>query len=396
MPRLATVLISLLILNQQVVSQATNTTEECRVPADPDTHGLGVRLGLYFQVLSVFVIAEVRRKEAIDTVVPTIFFFAAFLGAVIYSVATQSLPPGAIIACTWYPILMFIALATVSQDEATEGHPGARSVWVLMLWMTSAALNIWFWFRGVYVAHPAQCMEPRVFLFVDLPALGHARIFFAFCSVFFLVLWMGIAAYGMWMGTRLRRQRVEDLESSGTAEWTETAGKSPDATTVELTADANTVSLPPSNPQSGDGAQGTVIIENEEPHANDQQQPLITQAKTRKTLFEILVERGRSRIRKLAHLTFYIVASELQLVWNHLDGINTVNSTGQIIPLTIGSLALLRSIWLIWEEFESRKKTKEEPRNEGGHEDDCALHEWEREEQIRKRAGGGTKKAATI
>ena len=54
-------------------------------------------------------------------------------------------------------------------------------------------------------------------------------------------------------------------------------------------------------------------------------------------------------------LIFYIVASELQLGWNNLDGINSLNTTGQIIPLVIGTLSLLRTIFLLkganWEEF---------------------------------------------
>jgi hypothetical protein len=54
-------------------------------------------------------------------------------------------------------------------------------------------------------------------------------------------------------------------------------------------------------------------------------------------------------------LIFYIVASELQLKWNHLDGINSLNTTGQIIPLVIGTLSLLRTIFLLrganWVEF---------------------------------------------
>ena len=33
--------------------------------------------------------------------------------------------------------------------------------------------------------------------------------------------------------------------------------------------------------------------------------------------------------------------------WNHLDGINSVNTTGQIIPLALGSLSLFRSIYLL-------------------------------------------------
>jgi hypothetical protein len=48
-------------------------------------------------------------------------------------------------------------------------------------------------------------------------------------------------------------------------------------------------------------------------------------------------------------LVLYIVPSELQLWWNHLDGIYSVNTTGQIIPLSLGSLSLFRALYLLKE-----------------------------------------------
>ena len=47
------------------------------------------------------------------------------------------------------------------------------------------------------------------------------------------------------------------------------------------------------------------------------------------------------------YFTFYLVAAELQLKWNRIEGVQSVAPTAQIIPLGIGSLSLLRSLW-IW------------------------------------------------
>jgi hypothetical protein len=47
------------------------------------------------------------------------------------------------------------------------------------------------------------------------------------------------------------------------------------------------------------------------------------------------------------YLTIYIIASELQLKWNHLEDINSVSSTGQIIPLCIGAFSLLRAVLML-------------------------------------------------
>jgi hypothetical protein len=52
----------------------------------------------------------------------------------------------------------------------------------------------------------------------------------------------------------------------------------------------------------------------------------------------------------LSYVAFYIVASELQLQWNHLDDINSIQTTGQIIPLMIGTMFLFRCMWLLFTE----------------------------------------------
>ena len=43
-------------------------------------------------------------------------------------------------------------------------------------------------------------------------------------------------------------------------------------------------------------------------------------------------------------MVIYIIA---QFKWNYLDGINSINTTGQIIPLGLGTLSLGRSVWLL-------------------------------------------------
>jgi hypothetical protein len=49
------------------------------------------------------------------------------------------------------------------------------SFWALSLfvlrWAAWKAFNLWFWFHGLTVPNPDQCMEPRVFLFANLEPL---------------------------------------------------------------------------------------------------------------------------------------------------------------------------------------------------------------------------------
>ena len=46
----------------------------------------------------------------------------------------------------------------------------------------------------------------------------------------------------------------------------------------------------------------------------------------------------------LIYLGFAITAAELQLRWNHIVGINAIDTTGQIIPLAFGIMSMLRMI----------------------------------------------------
>ena len=93
---------------------ASAADESCLVPADPDILGLGVRLGLYFQMRSILLMALVRPKEAADAFLPTAFFFASFLFAVLYSIIRNEFPPSAMINCTWY--LIFVLGALIHPD----------------------------------------------------------------------------------------------------------------------------------------------------------------------------------------------------------------------------------------------------------------------------------------
>lgn len=51
----------------------------------------------------------------------------------------------------------------------------------------------------------------------------------------------------------------------------------------------------------------------------------------------------------LVAVVFFVTSSELQLRWNHLIGIDSLSTTGQIIPLTIGLLSLVRVTYLLRE-----------------------------------------------
>lgn len=171
---------------------ATQTTpEDCRVPADPDISGLGVRLDLYFQLASNIVLSTCRPSESLDSLLPTELFFTGFFIAVICSVSTGNFPPGAQISCTWYPVVLW---AVMSLDwTGFKNNVGTRAAAAASLILASLCLNVWFWWSEVFAESEMQCMNPRVFLFYNWNARGGIRVCFSgvYDFQFWLFKWVG-------------------------------------------------------------------------------------------------------------------------------------------------------------------------------------------------------------
>jgi hypothetical protein len=187
------------------------------VPADPDILGLGVRLGLYFQVSTNLVIGVVRPEETAETILPTGLFVASLLIAVCYSTIRNDFPPGSVISCAWYPVLIsvlmpFDLMRRFSLSVYNEPRMVRRRPLGSVLSYASVCINIWFWFKGLDAEHPAQCMEPRVFFFANLSAYGDIRTFFKIVNVGYLIvaivtfIWSCGLGLGTHFGKKLKRE----------------------------------------------------------------------------------------------------------------------------------------------------------------------------------------------
>jgi hypothetical protein len=384
-----------------------DSSPECRVPADPDTLGLGVRLGLYFQLSSFFLLQLVRVEEALDTVLATGFFFASFFIAVLYSTARGDFTPGAQIACTWYPLLFYLALFSFDGREMDKGQRIRRYGVAHLLWMGSGCLNIWFWFKGLDNEHVDQCMEPRVFFFANLNARGGVRVLY---RIFTLAFVIGILALFIFASQRPgnrqpskgkrdvgsdrdnsvsrgevakvlpmstptisaqdsdRMPAIADLEkqvglevlnvSSNTAgsvapndvsetSWSSFPAKQP---LPPGQTSASVEPLPPSPIRTPNAAPTTKPDIQSQAAATS---PPAVSEPLNTAVPPALPNEGPDKrdwdmtVGAFLFLGLYLVASELQMKWNHLDGIYSVNTTGQILPLALGSLSLFRSLYLL-------------------------------------------------
>ena len=129
--------------------------------------------------------------------------------------------------------------------------------------------------KGLDEIHPDQCMEPRVFFFYNFSALGNIRTLFKIITS--VVTLIAVA-------------------SGYSVFWFES------------------ICL------SGGGNLPGVVLPNPAPRYVPPR---------RKIIF----------VLGSLWLAVGILASELQLHWNHVSGINSIETTGQIIPLTLGVLS---------------------------------------------------------
>ena len=276
-----------------------------------------------------------------------------------------------------------------------------------MVWLASGVLNIWFWFKGLDIAHADQCMDPRVFFFANLDAKGGVRVLFRILTLLFVIGLATVFIMGM-MEPDPKRPKAADEESaesvrgevSESGEVVTTIGRTPTAKSgpesesssraaelerqaaldernlgpvpidfvVPKALSANPTS-PPFAQDSGMAVPTSVEIESisptpttpaskaripQNPHTSTLVSPDTSTSPGRASPGEKSKraegpdkEDWDSALGALIFLVLYILVTELQMRWNHLDGINSVNTTGQIIPLALGSLSLFRSIYLL-------------------------------------------------
>jgi hypothetical protein len=255
------------------VSAQPQTTTECIIPGDPDVLGLGVRIGFYLQLLSNLVLGTIRPQDASKGFLQNVFFIICLVTAAIFSSAKHQFPAGSTIACTWYPVLAYVAIIPFLFCLLPKSLPTPQVILSAAVGAVTSCFAIWFWYKGLDQRHPAQCMEPRVFLFFNCSAMGDVRTVFKVLTPLLLALSIlsgsSIPVFHM---IYLSSCLGDDLER-------------------------------PESPR-----------------------------------------RVRVFILGFLWLTLGIVAFELQLKWNHVDGINAFETTGQLIPLTFGSLSVLQTI----------------------------------------------------
>ena len=350
---------------------ATNSTA-CTVPADADILGLGVRLGIYFQLASIIYIGIICPGEAAESIPVTNIFMSGVFVSFIYSTVVDSYPSGAMICALSLLVIDLPLMLPISLTIAVKGKLGKlvsfESVSLTLLrWIAFNSFSAWFWYHGVEEYNVSSCQQPRVFLFANLPATGHVRTFYkyfttttAVWSFVFLCLWMILVLIRVF-----RKDRVSSVQKITRDVYRRFTGLKDTDDELDRTLTRVVFILFGNGIVSAFclGAYGAIV-------GSITMAPLLLQAvevrvfntsryqRARKVLFATL---GGGLV-----LALCILPVELQIKWNKLGGVEGISSTGQLMSLTIGSFSLLRAIWLVLMTPEEKEEEGGESANTGG------------------------------
>ena len=145
----------------------------CTVQGDGNLYGLGVRLGLYFQWLSGFLLRNMDSSWSTISVVRTAsnaISSALNLSVAIKTVRGSGLPIN-------YPIVYYLTVALfyaesynlMRKNNGEKGYsytlnPDAALVAQNVIFTSTTFFSTWFWMRGVFKTQPLECGTAKMAL----------------------------------------------------------------------------------------------------------------------------------------------------------------------------------------------------------------------------------------
>jgi len=286
----------------------------------------------------------------------TNLFMTGVFAAIINSVAQGAAAPGEAITFMWFSVFELssgFAILAIILNSKSHVDVNFWTIWlIVMRWMALNAYYVWFWFYGIVVPNPAQCMEPRIFLYANLGAYGQTRTAFEVFAVFGAIptpfILLGFMSFLIERFIKFAFHRTISLAEIFKIRIKRFRDHLPD-----------TPSLPDIK------AMGLLMA-----FIWGFWQGLLS------PFSPLHVETTRElAISSSLSLVLAIIALELEIKWNNLEGLDSISSSGQIIALVIGSLSLVRALGLQFGVWESENKEAEseqrEQENHGENGENC-------------------------
>ncbi|RSM12419.1 hypothetical protein CEP52_002471 [Fusarium oligoseptatum] len=305
-----------------------NASSECAFQGEPDIYGFGIRLGIYLQWTSVLIVRTFKlRGRASLAKSYVIFIFAIFVALLFMTAnATPSTeinkssddadkgPYAVEVMILAYIIFggVYIVLLTGNDPmpiQRFDVDTVTRLCRQFVFWcvLTAASVYyIWFWLDGIqgsgFLKAPEGC-GTYGFLFAKVSLSNQSvKTFFAFCSILVTIGWVwGFAVYCLAVAPCNYPVRNESRL----------------ARAIRYLRRFN-----------------RSLSQSEDLERNARREKV-------QRIVKVLVPYLR-----VFSLVYSITGIELTLYWNGVRGVYDVNSTGQLIPLTIGLCGLVQTLYI--------------------------------------------------
>ncbi|KAJ4164692.1 hypothetical protein LMH87_006354 [Akanthomyces muscarius] len=144
---------------------------ECTVEGQPDLYGLGIRLGIYIQMLAVQIsglLSLVLRQD--DYLGEGVVIFILAVGSVLVKLIVNK----GILAVEAAPMLALL-LAQVGSCRFIAGLGIVLGIIYAVEFCGLSALFVWFWWYGMDVLGHSPCADDKVFFFAKVSLWGWFR-----------------------------------------------------------------------------------------------------------------------------------------------------------------------------------------------------------------------------
>jgi len=281
---------------------------KCGFEGNPDLYGLGIRMGVYFQWVSALVIWRWWPQGRTELGGAYLVFLFALLVAMIVKTAQVDPTYSAEILILMYIIFggVFTVMMIGLRKSHTQKVKKMQSSWVqvMVLFFILAAASIfcsWFWLSGIHHDFLDTDCGTYGFLFTKVSLKNqHVTKFFAALSIYLAILYViaSIYALGAFAAFLLRAPWLDRIIRKHEQE-------------ASVAADRSRVSARKRSARSQQDIFSSIVA----PTAN------------------------------IVSLIYSVIGIEMTLHWNHVTGVYSINSVGQLIPFVIGLVGFIKVVY---------------------------------------------------
>ncbi|XWW99426.1 hypothetical protein V2A60_007436 [Cordyceps javanica] len=155
----------------ETISSLVERGFECPVQGQPDLYGLGIRIGIYIQMLSVqlsALLSIVLRQD--DYLGESVVIFILAVGSVLIKLIVDK----QILAVEAAPMIALL-LAQVGVCRSVSKMGVVVGIIYAVEFCGLSALFVWFWWYGMDVLGHSPCPDDKVFFFVKVSLWGWFR-----------------------------------------------------------------------------------------------------------------------------------------------------------------------------------------------------------------------------